>query len=284
MRLGPSFHEAFKNHDYPEAVQSLLAETVVLAAALASGLKYKGIFTLQCQGDGPISTLMSDITDGGVYRAFAKFDVERLEAIQAEAWRDSPVTHALGDGHIAFTVDQGPDTDRYQGITALTGDTLSDCLLEYFHQSEQIETSVVSMRGDGQNGHAAAAVLVLQKMPDSDVHIADEDAFHRVVTLAASVKPEELLDTQLNPETLLFRLFHEDGIRVFDTRHLTHGCRCSEDRIAQTLRSFPASEIMELADDDGRVSVTCEFCKTTYAFDPEAVLEPLTSTGTETLQ
>ena len=284
VRLGDSFNKAFAEHAYPRAVQSLLAETVVLTAALASGLKFEGIFTLQCQGDGPLGTLMSDITEKGVYRGFAKFDPDKLDELARDSAPEAPVPLLLGSGHVAFTVDQGPDTDRYQGITALTGSNLADCLHEYFRQSEQIETSVISMRGNGQSGHAVAAALVLQKMPDSEGIVTDLDAFHRVATLAASVKPDELLDTELMPETLLFRLFHEDGVRVFEPRSLTHGCRCSEDRVIQTLRSFPASEIMELADDDGRVSVTCEFCKTVYAFDPETVLEPMTAIGPDTLQ
>jgi molecular chaperone Hsp33 len=292
VRLGPSFDAALGGHGYAPAVMALLAETVALTAALAAGLKFEGVFTLQARGDGPLGTLMSDITDAGVYRAFAQADDDRLAAVDPAEADARPVPVLLGGGHIAFTVDQGPDTDRYQGITALEGATLADCLHGYFRQSEQIETAVIVHRagraGGGDAASAAAAVLLLQKMPEDDPLAAaagaDADAWRRSATLAASVRADELLDGALAPETLLYRLFHEDGVRVFEPRALVHGCRCGEDRVLRTLRSFPASEIMALADDDGRVRVTCEFCKTTYAFDPAAVLEANAATATDTLQ
>lgn len=287
VRLGPSFYAAFHDHGYAPAVLGVLSETVVLAAALASGLKFDGVFTLQVQGDGPVGTLMSDITDAGVYRAVARVDDEKLAAVDTERQRTAPVPSLLGAGHVAFTVDQGPDTDRYQGITALEGATLADCLHGYFRQSEQIETAIIVHRAaDGDTtAPIAAAALMLQKMPgDQPLADPDTDAWRRVVTLASSVRADEMLNDGLDPESLLYRLFHEDGVRVFEPRALVHGCRCSEDRIVQTLRSFPASEIMELADDDGQVRVTCEFCKATYAFDPQTVVESHTVTTTDTLQ
>jgi molecular chaperone Hsp33 len=267
VRLGAAVDAVIGPHAYPPVVETLVGETMALAAVLASGLKYDGIFTLQMQGDGPVGLIMVDITSDGDMRGYARFDSDRLDASTPAA--DASVPRLLGAGVMSFTVDQGPDTDRYQGVTALEGATLSECAHAYFRQSEQVETAIrlcVTGAADADGGRRAAAIM-LQRLPkygplDPD---AEED-WRRAVILMSSATPAELLEPRLSVNQILYRLFHEDGVRVFRRRALRHRCRCSRDKVEAILQSFPAAEIREMAEEAGRITVTCEFCKTVYAF------------------
>lgn len=264
VRLGGAVDQALAARDYPKPVAELLAETMALAATLSSLLKYDGIFTLQAEGDGPIRLLMADVTSAGDIRACAQFDADRVSQRITEPGDSVP--HFMGAGHLAFTVDQGPDTERYQGITELTGATMSGCAHTYFRQSEQMETAVVLMARTADTA-AHAGSLMIQRLPTSAAE--DEDAWRRAVALMSSVKKGELLNPDLTPGELLYRLFHEDGVRLFEPRRLNHVCRCSRERVIRTLASFPRTEISDLAD-DGEISVSCEFCGARYGFsEPE---------------
>jgi molecular chaperone Hsp33 len=261
VRLGPALEAAMDRHGYPAPVAAMMGEAMALTALLASSLKYDGIFALQTQSDGPLNLMVADMTSDGVLRGYARFDAAGVQAF-AEHGR-SAVSGLLGAGHMAFTVDQGPDTDRYQGITALEGATLADCANGYFRHSEQLATAL-KLTCDGA-GNAAA--LMVQRLPaEGEDHVdRTEDAWRRAVILMSSVTDAELLDGGLLPNDLLFRLFHEDGVRVFEPRALRHGCRCSRAKVERTLKSFPREEIEAMAD-DGAVTVNCEFCKTDYLF------------------
>ncbi|MEO5336794.1 MAG: Hsp33 family molecular chaperone HslO [Magnetospirillum sp. WYHS-4] len=267
VRLGPALDRILAAHAYPPAVATLLGETVALTALLASAMKYDGVFILQAQGDGPIRMMVADIESGGAIRACARFDAQRLDKPSAAA---GPVPRLLGAGTLAFTVDQGPDTQRYQGIAELDGATLADCAHHYFRRSEQLETAILLAAGDGRAGG-----LMLQRMPAEsgiDAEQAEED-WRRAVALAGSVKPVELLDGSLAPEALLWRLFHEEDVRVFEPQAFHAACRCSRGRVAATLRSLPRDEVLGLLV-EGRVTVTCEFCSRSQVFD-EAELRDL---------
>lgn len=264
VRLGPALRAAVANHGYPDAVAGLVGQAMALAATLASSLKYEGIFTLQTQSDGPVSLMVADVTSAGVVRGYARFDQEKLDGNTGAM---ASVPRLLGAGQMAFTVDQGPDTDRYQGITALEGATLTDCANAYFRQSEQLATAVTLVGGpDG------AAALMVQRLPAAGSGHVDrtDDAWRRAVILMSSATEDELLDETLAATDLLFRLFHEDGVRVYDVRPVVHGCRCSREKVARTLTSFPQAEIAEMAE-AGIVSVRCEFCGASYAFDADAL-------------
>lgn len=272
-RLGPEF-ENILGH-YPPLVAYLLGETMALAAGLAGGLKYTGVFTLQVQGDGPVSLLVADVTSEGNIRGYARYDELRLTAAEA----DPTVPHLLGQGYLAFTVDQGPDTDRYQGIVELDGATLGECAQNYFRSSEQIASAIMLSAQGPRDGHGwRAGCLILQRMPlasgpGRDNDEADE-AWRRAVILLASTRAEELLDPTLAPERLLFRLYHDDQLKLLDAKMLNARCRCSAERVAVTLRSFPRTDIEDLRDEHGQVVVTCEFCHAAYRFD-EADLDRL---------
>jgi molecular chaperone Hsp33 len=276
VRLGAAVDAIVTRHHYPEPVAALLAETLVLACTLANTIKYDGVFTLQAQGDGPIRLLVADVTSSGHVRAYAGLDRARFDGLSARS-PGNPVPRYLGAGHLAFTVDQGPRTERYQGIVDLAGPTLAACAQHYFRQSEQIET-VIHLAVGQTKGRWRAGGLMVQRLP-RDVNDFDtawaikglgeeerEDGWRRIAALIGSVKDAELLDPALAPQQLLYRLFHEDGVRLYRRRALADRCRCSRERAGNTLRMLRRGELEE-AKVDGAVVVTCQFCNRHERFD-----------------
>lgn len=269
VRLGPVLEQLVSPHGYPAPVADLLAQTVVLAATLSSVLKFDGVFTLQVQGDGPVGLVMADITTAGGLRCYARYDADRLAETDTSGAQGAPVPTLLGSGYLAFTVDQGPDTDRYQGITELTGATLADCAHAYFRQSEQLETAILVA---SKTGPLAAGAVMVQRLPTAKGTAEDEaeENWRRAVILMSSMTADELLDPDVATDRLLYRLYHQDGVRVTEGRAVSHSCRCSRDKVGRTLKSFPKSEIEDMAE-DGRITVTCEFCRTDYVFEADQV-------------
>ena len=272
MRLGPAVRKILSAHDYPNPVAGILAETASLAALVAGILKFDGVFSLQVKGDGPIGIVVTDLTSEGALRGYAQFRADDVAAL-GDSWRDAPVPHLLGGGYLSFTVDQGKETDRYQGIVELTGASLSDCAHTYFRQSGQFEGVVKLTAGKDAMGSWRSGGLLVQKMPPEGMvlqsgEIVDEDfeeAWRRAVVLMSSSREDELLNPELHPHDLLFRLFNEDGVRVFDPLNLEMRCRCSGDRVENMLKSFPRNEIETLKIGDN-VVVSCEFCGFDYVF------------------
>jgi molecular chaperone Hsp33 len=268
LRLEGVCDSILGRHGYPAPVARLLAEMLALCGGLASLIKYDGIFTLQASGAGPLRMMVVDVTSEGAMRGYAGFDAERIEALVAQAGDSPTVPQLFGEGYLAFTVDQAGYSDRYQGIVALTGDSLADCLQHYFMQSEQLQSGIVLASGK-RGGHWVSAALVLQRLPEESVHaIEDEDDWRRAMVLQASCSEDELLDDTLDLNDLLFRLFHEEGVRVFEPRRVSEGCRCSREKLEGVLGSMPRAEIEDLKI-DGAVEVTCEFCATVYRFDDD---------------
>jgi molecular chaperone Hsp33 len=270
--LGPLLDTILDDqHAYPEPVAALLAETVALAAVLATSMKFDGIFTLQAQGDGPVSLLVADVTSGGDVRAHARFDAARLGQVPVPERASVPTL--LGKGYLAFTVDQGADSDRYQGIVELEGPTLEDCAKAYFKQSEQLDTAIeASVRPPSGGEGWAASALMIQRMPagtgSAPILLAEdaEESWRRAGILLSSITSAELTDSALTPEQLLFRLYHAEQLQVFEAKRLTARCRCSRSKVEATLRSLPAGEIADVADEAGQIVVTCEFCRTDHVF------------------
>ena len=271
VRLHRLLSDVLSRHDYPPQVEQIVAEAIISAVLLASLLKYDGVFTFQAKGDGPVSLLVADVTSGGDVRAYARFERDRLP--QAETPVD--VGQMLGKGYLAFTVDQGENTESYQGIVALTGENLTDCLAHYFEQSEQLSTSLRLAARRYPDGWRAGAVLI-QRLPEDDAGrvikspAEDEEDWRRATILMNSVAEVELLDRTLHLNNLLFRLFHEERVRVTAPHAVQRGCRCSEARVKQVLRSLPRAELADLKV-DGAVVVTCEFCSDSYHFDDAAL-------------
>lgn len=266
VRLGGVLDGILTRHDYPEPVARLLGETLALAVALATALKYDGVFTLQTRSDGPIRLLVADVVhsaaEGRTVRAYAQFDPERLAAAGPDADR----TALIGTGHLAFTVDQGEDMERYQGIVALSGATLAECVQHYFRQSEQLDTGIRVHVGRSGGGSWRAGAMMVQRLPVAKPASNREDDWRRTMVLLGSCTPDEMLDPALPAHDLLFRLFHEEGVRVFQPDTVRFGCRCSLARVETMLRGLPRAEVEDLRVDD-KVVITCQFCNSAYAFD-----------------
>ena len=269
VRLGSLAHALLGRHQNPHAVTRLAGEALALSAGLSSALKYRGSFSLQAKGDGPVSMLLADCTQEGALRGYARTDEARF----AELLSASPEPTALqllGQGYLAFTVDQGGEMDRYQGIVSIEGETLSDMALHYFRTSEQLQYDVHLAAGYMAEGWRAAA-LILERVageggidPELD-QAAQDEAWRTATTLAATITDAELLDDGLLPDRLIWRLFGAEGVAVDRPRALAYGCRCSRAKLSGILESFPDTDLDEMAV-DGDIVMTCEFCKYDFRF------------------
>ena len=283
VRFNTAVDKIITQHGYPDAVASLLCEAVTLAGLLAGALKYDGVFTLQTKGEGAVRLIVADVTSSGAVRGYAQYDAEAVAV--AAALEGPPVPRLLGTGYLAFTVDQGENSERYQGIVALEGGTLAECAAHYFAQSEQIATGIklAVTRGTpdaaGRLGPWRAGGLMLQRLPTEGGEAEDEpereeetqdEGWNRALSFLGSCSAAELTDPALPPEDLLYRLFHEDGVRAWAPQRLQALCRCSRERISRVLRSLPREELVGL-EVDGKVSVNCEFCSTDYHFTPAQI-------------
>jgi molecular chaperone Hsp33 len=270
VRLGPLADALITRHENPPIVAALAGEALALVAALATALKFKGSFSLQAQGDGPVSLLLADCTDAGALRGYARADKAKLAALLAE--NPSPGADALlGKGYLAFTCDQGPDMDRYQGIVAIQGATLAEMTEHYFATSEQLAASVVLASGPTPAGWRAAALVIERIAGEGGVApgldaAAQEDAWATAQALIGTLRPAELLDDTLPAERLLHRLFHAEGLVLDRARALSYGCRCSRARLAGVLSGFPEEDLDHMAE-EGTITVTCEFCNVAFRFD-----------------
>jgi len=266
VRLGALVDRVLTRHDYPEPVSRLLGELFVLAATLAGGLKFRGTFSLQVRSAGPVSLMIADCTNDGAMRGYAKFDAARVAAAPQATVRD-----LLGDGQLVLTVDQSDAGQSYQGIVELTGDTLTECMQAYFRQSEQLKTGLkvaVDRVEERSARRWRAGGILVQRLPEQ---VADEERmeedWRRTMLLLGSATEGELVDPHLAPERLLLRLFHEEGVRVFQPLDLSFGCRCSRQRVELMLRRFPPEDLDDMKTPEGELVVTCEFCKAAFRFD-----------------
>ena len=274
VRLGPLADALLTRHDHGPAVTRLVGEALALVAALATALKFRGSFSLQAKGDGPVTMLLADCTESGAVRGYAQTDAERLAALLA----DDPEPSAralLGDGYLAFTVDQGPDTERHQGIVSIEGDSLGEMALHYFATSEQLRCELRLACARTEAGWRAGA-LVLERVagdggvdPDLDDESLEE-AWRTASILASTLKMSELLDDTLAPEQLLYRLFHTEGVVADMGRALAYGCRCSRQRLSGILEGFSADDLDHMAI-EGEIVMNCEFCNLGFRFPRETV-------------
>lgn len=285
-KLGPALDDILTKHDYPAPVGKVLGEAIVLTTLLGSSLKFDGRFILQTQTDGPVSLIIVDFMAPDRLRAYARFDAARLSGQQSTA-------DLLGRGHLAMTIDQGPNMSRYQGLVALDGANFEDAAHEYFLRSEQIPTRVRIAVGeefrnvDGPKHRWRGGGMLLQFLPkaperarQADLHpgdapegiethvVPDDDAWVEGQSLVGTIEDVELIDPDLSGERLLFRLFHERGVRVFNNQPVRAQCSCSRDAVASMLASFPAEDRASMVEND-KVVVTCEFCSSVYQFSPE---------------
>jgi molecular chaperone Hsp33 len=290
-RLDGVLEGILKQHNYPLAVEALVAEMALLTALIGQTIKLRWKLSLQVQSKGPVRMIATDYYapskegESARIRAYASFDPERLT--------DGAPYDQIGDGYFAILIDQGTDMAPYQGITPLTGDSLSACAEAYFAQSEQLPTrfSLSSGRSSepGEAEHWRAGGIMLQHMPQASplmareegtgdimsardlVDGAQEENWNRVNFLLDTVEDLELIGPVISPTDLLVRLFHEEKPRVFNAQSVRFGCTCSEDRVRQSLSIYSARDIEKMTTDDGRVTADCQFCSAHYDLDPSSV-------------
>ncbi|ALJ13165.1 Hsp33 family molecular chaperone HslO [Sphingopyxis macrogoltabida] len=263
VRLGPVLNTIMAAHSYPPVAEKLLAEALVLTVLLGSTLKTEGgQMTLQAQtGGGPVELLVCDYR-GGELRGYLKFDAERL----AEVGSDPTLFALFGEGFLAITFDQEATGERYQGIVPLEGASIGAAAEHYFEQSEQISSLIkLAARHDAEAGCVAGGML-LQHLPEGEVgrdrlHVRhDLPEWEHAKTIGATLKDEELTDPATSLETLAWRLFHEDEVRIEPGAAVSRGCRCSPDYFAGVLAQFPETERQDMADEQGKIVVDCAFC------------------------
>lgn len=273
VRMGPAIDEILTGHAYPEPVANLLGECCALAALVGSSLKFEGRLIVQAQGSGPVRYVVADYDTSGALRGYCRFD-ENEVAEAAKGFARPGARTLLGDGVFIMTVDQGPDMDRYQGVTAIEGETLALCAEQYFAQSEQTPTRVRLAVGQADVGRGfswRAGGVLIQNIAEDEARGSTAEAWDRTQALFETLGEDELIDPSLASKTLLWRLFHEDGVRVFEDKPLKAFCRCSQDRIETVLRSFGSDERADMVEPDGRIHVTCEYCSRVYAIEPESL-------------
>ncbi len=272
-RLGAAVDEILTRHDYPEAVANLLGEACTLAALVGSNLKFEGRLIVQAQGDGPVAYVVADYDSNGGLRGYCRYDADRVATVSQCFARPGTKT-LLGQGVFIMTLDQGPDTERHQGVTPIEGETFALCAERYFAQSEQTPTRVRLAVGQADRGEGArwrAGGMLIQAVASDDARGDTEEAWTRAQAYFETIGEDELIDPLLSGEQLLFRLFHEDGARVFGAKPLLAFCRCSVDRIKGILAQFPAEERADMVEGDGKIRVTCESCARVSAVVPEGI-------------
>ncbi|HLK82664.1 MAG TPA: Hsp33 family molecular chaperone [Xanthobacteraceae bacterium] len=294
VRLGPALDDILSRHGYPVPISKLLGEAIVLTVLLGSSLKFDGRFILQTKTDGPVRMIVVDYRPG-VVRACAQFNDANFGGVHERATAVS-AGDLLGRGHLAMTIDQGAEMSRYQGLVALTGGSLEEAAHEYFRRSEQIPTRVrlavaeeLRASADGPDHRWRAGGMLLQFLPKKaermrgpDLEPGDapegaaahaapaDDAWIEGQSLIATVEDIELIDPDLSSERLLYRLFHEHGVRVFKASGVEAKCSCSREGVACMLKSFSKDDRSHMIQ-DGVIAVTCEFCSTRYVFAPAEV-------------
>lgn len=300
VQLGPVVDQILNRHDYPEPVARLLAEAMALTVLLGTSLKFEGKFIMQTRSDGPVDMLVADFATPHSLRAYASFDPDRVA--EATAAGKATPQDLLGKGVLALTVDQGRHMQRYQGIVELNGISLEEAARTYFRQSEQLPTEVrlsvarQIVPGDGAREHWRAGGLIAQFLPEApermrlpdlpggdgdeqdERHDLTDDSWREVRALIETIESDELLDPTVGAERLLFRLFHERGVRVFEGAEVRDDCSCSGDRIKLILDGFSDEEIADSIE-DGHIRVSCEFCSTEYVFDPADFPPPAPGNG-----
>ena len=266
VRLETVVSEILKRHEYPNTVESLLADTLTITASLGSRMKHDGIFTIQAKGTGDVHTLFSDITSDGFIRGYVGLnsDFENIE---------SNLNSLMGSGHVSFTLDQGKYTKRYQGIVSLDKPCISKLTELYFNNSEQLETKFLTFNyfdidKNNRKNLFPAGLIMLQKMPDENNfdEETNEEVWKNSLNFLSTLGKDELLSTNLTSEEILYRLFNELEITIYEKIIIKDQCRCSEEKIKFVIKNLSKKELKEISDQNGNVKVVCEFCKTERIF------------------
>lgn len=289
-RLDGVLDEVLRQHDYPPAIERLVAEAAILTALIGPTIKLRWKLSLQIRGDGPARLIATDYYaparegEPGRVRAYASFDADRLDA-------NADPFSQIGRGYFAVLIDQGEGMTPYSGLTPIAGTALADCAQTYFAQSEQLPTRFALSFGKEDDGWRGGGVM-LQKMPkaskpltgeggsgdegllDAADILVDADEFedwNRANILLETVQEDELVGPEIQPTQMLVRLFHEEAPRVFDPHGVEFGCTCSADRVRESLSIYSQKDIGHMTTEEGIVTATCQFCGAHYEFDPKTL-------------
>lgn len=267
VRMGAALDDIVSSHDHPPAVKRLVGEAVLLAALVGDSLKFDGRLIVQANGNGPVNFVVAEWNSGGAVRGFAQYS-------GAPVSDDAGVAQLLGTGSFAMTIDPGGEMERYQGVVALEGDRLSHCAERYFEQSEQTPTRIRLAVGEnvqtgGKSNWRGGGAILQQIAGDEARGDASADWDH-CRALFETIADDELIDPDISAATLIYRLFHEDGARLFEPRTLTKHCPCNRERLVEILARFSEDEQAEM-EKDGKIGMTCEYCNVLFEFTPEDV-------------
>ena len=267
VRLGTAVSDIIKRHKYPQNIESLLADTLTITACLGSRMKHDGVFTIQAKGTGEVHTLFSDVTNNGFLRGYVGFNTDL--SIQ-----DKDLISLMVSGHITFTLDQGKYSKRYQGIVALEDKSISKSAELYFNNSEQLETKFVIFNNYDSEGSFkeklfSSGLIMLQKMPNKTDMDEEEnrEVWENSLNFLSTLKKEECLSVSLTSRDILFRLFNEVGVTVYDEIVIQDKCRCSKEKVELAIKNLNKDELNEIADEKGNIKVICEFCKMERSFN-----------------
>ena len=249
VHLDQTWQTMLNRSDYPLFVKNVLGEALTAAILLSSTIKHNGSLTLQIRGDGPIHLLVVQATAEGTVRGLAQWNREAL---------DTTLPALFGQGQLAITLENQDSAERYQSIIPLLGDSLTQAIEHYFLQSEQLPTRLWLTSTDN-----IATGILLQRLPQSDA--TDED-WQRVTAFLETLTAKELI--HLEAEEVLYRLFHEEDVRLFEAKPIRFYCGCSQERVENMLRSLEKSEVESILQEQGKIEIICEFCNATYSLDP----------------
>ncbi len=278
VRLGPLADALLTRHENHPVVTALSGQALALAAALATALKFRGSFSLQAKGDGPVGMLLADCTQDGALRGYARAAPEKLDLLLAADPAPSAAA-LLGHGYLAFTVDQGADVAQHQGIVAIEGESLADMALHYFETSEQLECFVHLACAHTDEGWRAGALILERVSGEGGIDVTlnreeQTEAWRTATVLAGTLRDAELLDDTLEPDALLYRLFGGEGVASDRHRALAYGCRCSRARLSGILEGFSRDDLDHMVAegaDGGSIVMTCEFCNLDFRFGRDEV-------------
>jgi molecular chaperone Hsp33 len=276
--LSPILHR----HDYPRNLARILGEAVTLAAMVGASLKFEGRILVQAGGDGPVSMLVGEYrTDGGV-RGYAKFDADRwahLEKVNKGAAPHMPQLFGPTGRLALILIQDDPSIAPYQGIVPLEKGTLSECAEEYFAHSEQvpsrIKLAVAELDRKGEKPIWVSGGMMVQRIAGDENRGDTTEVWREAEALFGTLSDAELVDPDLAVPDLLFRLFHEQGVRIEDRVGLLDSCTCNEERLVETLKGMPDNALREMVESDGTLAIDCQFCARHYAIPIEKVTDPV---------
>ena len=281
VRLKSTLKTILDNHQYPADISNALSETTALAALMSAMLKFKGLFTLQIQGNGPVSLLVTDVSAEGKVRSAAKFDEEKLKKAKALRKTEDIIEqtpHLVGGGYMALTIDEQNGLPPYQGIVDLKGKNLTELALRYFKNSEQIDTLLKLFVQKSGKSYVAGGII-LQPTPQKGGKENELSAqilaqtFEEAKVFIDSLQTKEMFDSSLSNDEILYRLFHQHNLQTSGVKTFKFGCRCSREKLKNTLLSFGKQEIDGLYDENNNIQATCQFCGQKYVFNRDELEE-----------